>query len=170
MSSPAAAADAAVGFIAGIMGGPRRLFRRAAGGLDAASRLVEDGGARLLSALHRGRACRDHRRARTVALDRKGLVLLGLALPAWRLARSWAGILYGRLDEKRFRQALAIMLLLFGRVLIVLERVKEEVEGGDLAVPGDDEIGPGVSRRLAGAAGYPPDATAIAQLSGGEIG
>ncbi len=54
----------------------------------------------------------------TVAIDREGLVLLVLALPAMALG-TWVGWkLYGRLDEKRFRQALAIMLLLSGAVLI----------------------------------------------------
>lgn len=55
----------------------------------------------------------------TVALDRTGLVLLALALPALALG-TWVGWnLYGRLDERRFRQALAIMLLLSGAVLIL---------------------------------------------------
>jgi uncharacterized protein len=55
----------------------------------------------------------------TVALDRKGLVLLVLGLPAMALG-TWVGWqLYGHLDEKRFRQALAIMLLLSGVILIV---------------------------------------------------
>ena len=40
--------------------------------------------------------------------------------------------------------------------------VKEEIDGGNLAVPGDDEIGSGVSRRLARAAGHPADPPAIA--------
>jgi hypothetical protein len=42
--------------------------------------------------------------------------------------------------------------------------VKEEIEGGNLAVPDDDEIGAGVSWRLAGGARHPPDPTAIAYL------
>ena len=42
--------------------------------------------------------------------------------------------------------------------------VKEEIDGGNLAVPGDYEIGSGVSRRLARAARHPPDPTAIAHL------
>ena len=55
----------------------------------------------------------------TVALDRRGLVLFGLALPALALG-TWVGWnLYGRLDERRFRQALAVMLLLSGAVLIL---------------------------------------------------
>src|SRR5437879_4256395 len=40
--------------------------------------------------------------------------------------------------------------------------VKEEIDGGDLAVPGDDEIGSGVSRRLARAARHPTNPPPIA--------
>src|SRR5437588_6067275 len=40
--------------------------------------------------------------------------------------------------------------------------VKEEIDGGDLAVPGDDEIGSGVSRRLARAARHPANPPPIA--------
>src|SRR4030095_6613927 len=40
--------------------------------------------------------------------------------------------------------------------------VKEEIDGGDLAVPGDDEIGSGVSRRLARTARHPTDPPPIA--------
>src|SRR6266576_2139902 len=40
--------------------------------------------------------------------------------------------------------------------------VKEEIDGGDLAVPGDDEIGSGVSRRLARAARHPTNPSPIA--------
>ena len=42
--------------------------------------------------------------------------------------------------------------------------VKEEIDGGNLAVPDDYEIGPGVSWGLARAARHPPDPTAIAYL------
>jgi uncharacterized membrane protein YfcA len=55
----------------------------------------------------------------TVALDRRALVLLALMLPAL-VAGIWVGwYLYGRLDERRFRQALALMLLLSGVILIL---------------------------------------------------
>ena len=55
----------------------------------------------------------------TVAIDRKGLLLLLLALPAMALG-TWLGWrLYGRLDERRFRQALAVMLLLSGVILMI---------------------------------------------------
>ena len=40
--------------------------------------------------------------------------------------------------------------------------VKEEIDGGNLAVPGDDEIGSGVSRRLARAARHPTNPPPIA--------
>ena len=42
--------------------------------------------------------------------------------------------------------------------------VKEEIDGGNLAVPDDYEIGSGVSWRLARAARHPPNPTAIAYL------
>jgi hypothetical protein len=47
--------------------------------------------------------------------------------------------------------------------------VKEEIDGGNLAVPDDYEIS-GVSWRLARAARHPPDPTAIAYLLRGESG
>src|SRR5580700_7651941 len=46
----------------------------------------------------------------------------------------------------------------------VWELVKEEIDGGNLAVPGDYEIGSGVTWRLARATRHPPDPTAIAHL------
>jgi uncharacterized membrane protein YfcA len=53
-----------------------------------------------------------------VALDRKGLVLFALALPALALG-TWIGWnLYGRLDERRFRQLLAVFLMVSGLFLI----------------------------------------------------
>jgi len=42
--------------------------------------------------------------------------------------------------------------------------VKEEIDGGNLAVPDDYEIGSGVSWRLARATRHPPYPTAIAYL------
>lgn len=53
-----------------------------------------------------------------VALDRKGLVLFVLALPALALG-AWAGWnVYGRLDERRFRQMLAVLLIVSGIILV----------------------------------------------------
>src|SRR6185295_6044705 len=46
----------------------------------------------------------------------------------------------------------------------VWELVEEEIEGGNFAVPHDEEIGSGVSWRPARAARPPPDPTAIAYL------
>src|ERR1700757_5052335 len=46
----------------------------------------------------------------------------------------------------------------------VWEIVKEEIDGGNLAVPGHYEVGSGVAWRLAGATRHPPDPTAIAHL------
>src|ERR1035438_7098937 len=44
--------------------------------------------------------------------------------------------------------------------------VEKEINGGNPPVPGDDEISPGVSRRLTGAARYPSDPPRIAQFLG----
>lgn len=53
-----------------------------------------------------------------VALDRRGLVLFGLALPALALG-AWIGwTIYGRLDERRFRQVFAVLLMVSGLVLV----------------------------------------------------
>ncbi len=48
--------------------------------------------------------------------------------------------------------------------------VKKEIDGGNLTLPDDYEIGSAVSRRLARAARHPPDPTAIAHLLRREIG
>lgn len=54
----------------------------------------------------------------TVALDRRGLILLALALPALALG-TWTGWhIYGRLDERRFRQMFAVFLIVSGLVLV----------------------------------------------------
>ena len=53
-----------------------------------------------------------------VALDRQGLVLFVLALPALALG-AWLGwTIYGRLDERRFRQVFAALLMLSGLLLM----------------------------------------------------
>jgi uncharacterized membrane protein YfcA len=55
----------------------------------------------------------------TIAVDREGLILLALALPPMALG-TWIGWkLYGRLDEVRFRQTLAVMLLISGAILVL---------------------------------------------------
>jgi hypothetical protein len=54
-----------------------------------------------------------------VALDRKGLVLFALALPVLVLG-GWVGwTVYGRLDERRFRQMFAVLLIASGLVIIL---------------------------------------------------
>lgn len=54
----------------------------------------------------------------TVALDRRGLVLFVLALPALALG-AWAGwSIYGRLDETRFRQMFSVLLIVSGLILV----------------------------------------------------
>jgi uncharacterized membrane protein YfcA len=53
----------------------------------------------------------------TVALDRTGLIMFALALPALALG-AWAGCrIYGRLDERRFRQMFAVLLIVSGVVM-----------------------------------------------------
>src|SRR4029077_15292851 len=46
------------------------------------------------------------------------------------------------------------------------ELVEKEIKGGNPAVPGNDEISPGVRWRLTRAARYPSDPPAIAQFLG----
>src|SRR5712691_8733743 len=46
------------------------------------------------------------------------------------------------------------------------ELVEKEIKGGNPAVPGDDEISPGVSGRLTRAARYPLDPPAVAHFLG----
>src|SRR5262249_14554567 len=54
-----------------------------------------------------------------VALDRRGLVLFALALPMLALG-AWLGWnLYGHLDERRFRQVFAALLILSGIFLVL---------------------------------------------------
>jgi len=54
-----------------------------------------------------------------VALDRMGLVLFVVALPALLLGAVVGWTVYGRLDERRFRQAFAALLLVSGAILIL---------------------------------------------------
>jgi uncharacterized protein len=55
----------------------------------------------------------------TVALDRSGLLLFVLSIPAV-LAGAYAGWrLYGHLDETRFRQVFAVILVISGVVLVL---------------------------------------------------
>jgi uncharacterized protein len=56
-----------------------------------------------------------------VALDRAGLILIGAALPALA-AGAWIGWrVYGRLDDRRFRQLLALLLVISGALLVFFE-------------------------------------------------
>lgn len=53
-----------------------------------------------------------------VTLDRFALVLIGASVPAL-LAGAWLGwIAFGRLDERRFRQVLAAMIMVSGAALV----------------------------------------------------
>jgi uncharacterized membrane protein YfcA len=54
-----------------------------------------------------------------LALNKAGLVLLVATLPAL-FAGAWLGwIIYGRLDETRFRQVLAALLIGSGAALVI---------------------------------------------------
>jgi uncharacterized protein len=53
-----------------------------------------------------------------VAMDRQGLILLLIALPALLAGAAIGWRIYGRLDEHRFRQALAALLVVSGVVLM----------------------------------------------------
>src|SRR5215203_560746 len=54
-----------------------------------------------------------------IAIDQASIVMFAAIVPAL-LAGSWVGwLIYGRLDERRFRQALAALLALSGLVLVL---------------------------------------------------
>ena len=54
-----------------------------------------------------------------IAIDQASIVMFAAIVPAL-LAGSWAGwLIYGRLDERRFRQVLAALLALSGLVLVL---------------------------------------------------
>jgi len=55
----------------------------------------------------------------TVALDRAAVAMFVLALPALALG-AWTGWhIYGRLDERRFRQMFAVLLIVSGVTLVL---------------------------------------------------
>jgi hypothetical protein len=53
-----------------------------------------------------------------VALDRAGIVLFLLAVPALAAGALIGWRVYGRLDEQRFRQAFAALLVVSGLILV----------------------------------------------------
>jgi uncharacterized membrane protein YfcA len=112
------AADAAVGFLSGVMGGlggysgvAPAIWTQIRGWPKDAARafyqpIIVTAHVATIAAIG------------AVALDRKGLVLFGVALPALALG-AWLGWrLYGRLDERRFRQVFAALLMLSGLMLV----------------------------------------------------
>ena len=54
-----------------------------------------------------------------VALDRAGVVLFLLALPALAVGAFIGWCVYGKLDEARFRQAFAVLLVVSGLILVL---------------------------------------------------
>src|SRR5580692_7330189 len=67
-------------------------------------------------------------------------------------SQSWS-LLAGRIGD-----------LLRGRG--IARAIEKEIDGGNPAVPGDEEISPGVGRRLARRTRHPPDPRGVAQLFG----
>ena len=54
-----------------------------------------------------------------VTLDRAGVIMMIAVLPPLLLG-TWVGWqLYGRLDDRRFRQALAVLLIISGLTLVL---------------------------------------------------
>ena len=113
------AADAAVGFLGGLLGGVAGLsgifpamWTQLRGWTKEASRGVYQPFillAHLLTLLLIG----------AVALDGEGAALFLVAIPAILLG-SWAGWkVYGRLNERRFQQMLSLLLIVSGVLLIV---------------------------------------------------
>src|SRR5580704_14664192 len=75
-------------------------------------------------------------------------------------SQSWSLLAqYGRIEESQ----------LTGRALQgrgIARAIEKEIDGGNPAIPGDEEIGPGVGRRLARRTRHPPDPCGVAQLFG----
>ena len=117
MTAGGRVADAGIGFIGGILGGVA-VFGRVAHDLDTIARLAEGNRPRRLPAIrHRHTSHRaggyplgdfGPRRA-----DNAGPVLPPLVFGTWI---GWQ--LYGRMNDLRFRQALAVLLIASGATLV----------------------------------------------------
>jgi len=113
------AADAAIGFVAGLMGGlggysgvlPTIWTQLRGWPKDAARGVYQP----FILVMQVATLVA----AGAVTLDRLSLVLIGAALPPL-VAGAWLGwIAFGRLDERRFRQVLAVMIAASGAALVV---------------------------------------------------
>jgi uncharacterized membrane protein YfcA len=112
------AADAAIGFLAGVMGG----LGGYSGVAPAIWTQIRGWPKDVARAFYQPIIVIAHvatiAAIGAVALDRKGLVLFVLALPALALGAWFGWRLYGRLDERRFRQVFAALLMLSGLMLV----------------------------------------------------
>jgi uncharacterized membrane protein YfcA len=111
-------ADAAVGFVGGVMGGLGGL----SGVLPAIWTQLRGWPKEVARAVYQPFIVVAHVATLVligaVALDRRGVVLLALALPALVIGALAGWHVYGRLDEQRFRQALAVLLVVSGLILV----------------------------------------------------
>jgi uncharacterized membrane protein YfcA len=113
------AADAAVGFLGGLLGGLAGL----SGILPAIWTQLRGWPKDTARAVYQPYIVAMHLATLAllgiVAIDREGLALFAAVLPSVLLG-AWVGwLIYGRLDERRFRQLLAVLLILSGGLLIV---------------------------------------------------
>jgi uncharacterized membrane protein YfcA len=111
-------ADAAVGFAGGILGGLGGL----SGVLPAIWTQVRGWPKDVARAVYQPFIVMAHLTTLlligAVAMDRRGLILLLLALPALLIGAIIGWRVYGRLDEQRFRQGLAALLVVSGLILV----------------------------------------------------
>ena len=111
-------ADAAVGFVGGILGG----LGGYSGVLPAIWTQLRGWPKEVARAVYQPFIVMAHfvtlALIGAVALDRRGLVLLVVTLPALLIGAFAGWRVYGRLDEQRFRQALAGMLVVSGLLLV----------------------------------------------------
>jgi uncharacterized protein len=111
-------ADAAIGFAGGVMGGLGGL----SGVLPAIWTQLRGWPKEVARAVYQPFIVMAHVTTLvligTIALDRRGLALLAIALPALLIGAMVGWRVYGRLDEQRFRQVLALMLVASGVLLV----------------------------------------------------
>jgi uncharacterized membrane protein YfcA len=112
------AADAAVGFVGGILGG----LGGYSGVLPAIWTQLRGWSKEAARAVYQPFIVMAHvvtlALVGTVAMDRQGLILLLIALPALLAGAAIGWRIYGKLDEHRFRQFLAVLLVVSGVTLM----------------------------------------------------
>lgn len=112
-------ADAGVGFLGGILGGIGgysgvlpTIWTQIRGWPKAAARAVYQPYIIVMHALALAGIV-------WVTLDRAGVIMMIAVLPPLLLGTWFGWQLYGRLDDRRFRQALAVLLIVSGLTLVV---------------------------------------------------